>query len=122
MRERCIQPTNKDYYNYGGRGILCCDRWAKFRNFREDMGEKPAGTTLDRINFNGNYEPSNCRWADNFTQFHNSRQCKVTEEVAAEIRERRRRGELLKDLVLIYPLKKSMISLIGRGQAWIRKS
>jgi mannose/cellobiose epimerase-like protein (N-acyl-D-glucosamine 2-epimerase family) len=77
MKERCYQSGNKDYKNYGGRGIKVCDRWRErkygFWNFIADMGEKPVGTTLDRIDNNGNYEPSNCRWATQLQQKHNTR-------------------------------------------------
>lgn len=64
MKQRCLN-TNKDNYSaYGGRGIKICDRWIEsFDNFLEDMGNRPEGTTLDRIDSNGNYEPSNCKWS-----------------------------------------------------------
>lgn len=73
MRARCNNPRNQAYKNYGGRGIQVCDRWADFFAFLQDMGLKPEGKSLDRINNDGNYEPSNCRWADRITQRHNSR-------------------------------------------------
>jgi hypothetical protein len=74
LKQRCNNPNNKDWDEYGGRGIKVCDRWLNsFENFLTDMGERPRGYSIDRIDPNGNYEPSNCRWADNKTQRHNQR-------------------------------------------------
>jgi hypothetical protein len=71
MKARCLNPNHKAYKNYGGAGTIICERWMLFDNFLEDMGERPEGTNLDRIDTFGNYELSNCRWADWLTQQHN---------------------------------------------------
>jgi len=73
MVARCTQAKRHDWHHYGGRGIKVCERWLQFENFLADMGERPAGMTLDRVNVNGNYEPSNCRWATNRQQSENKR-------------------------------------------------
>lgn len=77
---RIDNPADKSYANYGGRGIQLCNRWRGpdgFANFLADMGERPAGLTLDRIDVDGNYEPSNCRWATRSEQARNTRRAKL---------------------------------------------
>ena len=73
MRARCLNPREAGYKNYGGRGIYICDRWHLFANFFADMGLRPAGHSIDRINNDGPYEPSNCRWVTRIVQCRNKR-------------------------------------------------
>ena len=74
MKERCQNPKNQAFKNYGGRGIRVCEAWQKFENFYKDMGPKPgAKYSIDRTNNDGNYEPGNCKWATWKEQNNNCR-------------------------------------------------
>ena len=73
MRSRVSNPKRREWRWYGGRGITCDPRWALFVNFLADMGERPDGTSLDRIDPDGNYEPGNCRWATKEEHLANKR-------------------------------------------------
>jgi hypothetical protein len=72
MKSRVTNPRNPDWHRYGGRGITACQEWLdSFETFLSDMGPRPIGMTLDRIDTEGNYEPGNCRWTDAKTQANN---------------------------------------------------
>lgn len=79
MLQRCYNPRHAAYKYYGARRITVCKRWKTFANFRADLGERPAGMTLDRIDNFGGYKPANCRWATHLQQALNKRStCLIT--------------------------------------------
>lgn len=127
MKSRCLDLNNK---HYGGRGIKVCDRWLEsFNNFYEDMGERPEGHTLDRIDPNGNYEPSNCRWADSSEQAVNKRENKLSNINMKNIRKddngyivditrygNRRRISCIKDIDIAIKIKKYWLDTYSQNK------
>lgn len=77
MLDRCRNPNNRSFSDYGGRGISVCDRWKSFENFLANMGECPPEETIERNDYNGNYEPTNCKWATRKEQNRNTRANRV---------------------------------------------
>lgn len=78
MIARCENPNNKQFKDYGGRGISVCKRWRDdYAAFLSDMGRRPDGCTIDRINNDGNYEPGNCKWSTKMQQMANTRRAKM---------------------------------------------
>jgi hypothetical protein len=80
MKTRCLNQQSTSYKYYGARGITICDRWAKFENFIADMGVRPTGLTIDRIDVNAGYSPENCRWVSKAEQSQNRRKLKLVNQ------------------------------------------
>jgi hypothetical protein len=99
MIQRCYKSYSPMYANYGGRGISVCEQWrSSFTQFLEDMGKCPEDCSIDRIDFNGNYEPSNCRWANNTVQNQNRRTTILNEKMILSARKRSSDGEKICDI------------------------
>jgi hypothetical protein len=118
MRVRCSNPKHHAYYRYGGRGISVTPRWESFENFLTDMGPRPAGTTLDRRELNGNYCKSNCRWATVVEQNRNHSRVKLTPNKAEMIRKALVQGVPPQALAVKYGVSTSTISLVKLGKLW----
>lgn len=107
MIQRCTNPKRQSWKDYGARGIKVCERWMVFENFLADMGERPPGLTLDRRDNNGNYEPSNCRWATAAEQQANRRDYRVTpnyrERIVDLVRQYPRTVPELADVMQLHP-------------------
>lgn len=118
MRERCLNPKHASYKNYGGRGIKICDEWLNsFDNFKRDMGERPFGFSLDRIDFDGDYTPTNCRWADVRTQARNRSTFLLSDEQIAAIRTILDMGARQIDVAQAVGVARSHIANIATGHS-----
>ena len=125
MIARCYYPSQVHYQDYGGRGIIVCDRWlhgeggkSGFDCFLADMGEKPDGLTIDRENNNGNYEPGNCRWVTQAENTRNTRRTKLTHDKVAEIRARYSGGEKSASLASYYGISRTHVRDVVLHAVW----
>jgi len=126
MNGRCGNPNNDKYARYGGRGITICERWRGedgFVNFLADLGEKPTGLTLGRIDNNGNYEPGNCRWETQAQQAHNRHTSALTEDQVRAIFAKKpidKRTKIVTELAARYGVCRHSIYKIWDGSNWAK--
>jgi hypothetical protein len=126
MVRRCTNPSSADWVRYGGRGITVCFRWRRFENFLADMGPCPDDLTLDRINNEGDYEPSNCRWTTWEQQVLNRRSshgerhpnAKLTLDDVLSIRRLARYGATYRSIASVFGVSHANVGYIVRGEAW----
>lgn len=117
--QRCRNPRAPNYAFYGGRGIVVCDRWRTFENFLEDMGERPSGTSLDRIDTDGNYDPDNCRWSAWRQQVLTRRTTRLDLAKVRQIRWLIEMGYPKAAIGRMYGVVASVISKIAHGRGWV---
>ena len=123
MAGRCHNPKDQRFTDYGGRGITVCDRWRGpdgFANFLADMGERPAGKTLDRKDNDRGYSPDNCRWATNGEQASNKRNVTLNPVAVIVMRYMRKRGAAVADLGHAFGVGMSAAGGACNGNHWPR--
>lgn len=121
LKTRCFNPKEPGYERYGGRGITVTKRWLGkrgFEHFLSDMGERPPGTSIDRINGNGNYNKRNCRWATRAEQSANTSTAKLTFAKVIDIRRRLQTSESIKAIAARFKVSPNRIYLIRSNGAW----
>lgn len=119
IHERCNNPNVHNYNNYGGRGIKVCERWDNFKNFLEDMGKKPQGLTIERINNDFGYGPENCKWATIREQNRNNRNVRFKPLEIQIIKKLLKESKLKQwEIGEIFDVKQGVISQIKTGETW----
>ena len=120
MKVRCVTVNSTNWKDYGARGIRLCDEWMNWENFRDWalLSGYEKGKLLDRINNNGNYEPSNCRWASSAVSGQNRRSTVLNEKLVSNIRELAKQGFNHSDMALVFGVKLKTLRSAIYGEAW----
>lgn len=119
MVRRCTDPKDDSWRHYGGRGITVCERWlVSFHDFADDMGPRPVGTWIERIDNDCGYEPSNCVWATPVVQGRNKRGVRLSEETVGVARQMLADGETTQAVADVLGVSKSCIKRLGRRETW----
>jgi hypothetical protein len=118
MMSRCYTTSHSAYANYGGRGITVCERWHTYEMFLADMGERPLGLSLDRVDNALGYEPGNCRWSTASEQAQNQRRTVLSMAIAAQIRDLYGQGVPQAEIARRLSVSKGSVSYVVRGRSW----
>lgn len=116
--QRCTNNANPDWAHYGGRGITLAARWRQFSNFLADMGERPPGTTIERVDNDRGYEPDNCVWGTRAQQALNRRTNKLSRGLVDEIRGRLEHGESVRSVAARIGISEGYTRRIHAGDVW----
>jgi hypothetical protein len=118
IKARCFNTKAQNYAGYGGRGITVCDRWLVLENFLSDMGPAPLGSSIERLDNNGHYEPSNCKWATWAEQARNKRHTKLNIAIVAQAKAEKAKGVSIAQIARDLGLKYDTVYQAVTGQSW----